>query len=208
MTRALTQPRKMSLTDPRHLMRFMKFQAMSGTDAEKYAAISRSEHVSAATVKDSVQMVEQYRAQNSTAEMDFAIRSLVVGAIPKAKQTLEGLLDATEMVEVTDLTTGKKRHIMRPDKTTRIEGMKLVSDLVGKMQPKAAATEVNVHQTTQVQTNLSKAETMEERLRRLRKKAQEFNQLPPEVAGVPESIDRGDESDDDSGEEEDEGDNE
>lgn len=203
MTQSI-QPRKMSLADPRHLMRFMKFHAMSGTDAEKYAAISQVEHVSAATVRDSVRMVEQYRAQNSTAEMDYAIRSLVVGAIPKAKATLEGLLEATELVEITDPNTGKKRHITRPDKTTRIEGMKIVTDLVGKMQPKAPATEVNVHQTTQVQTNLSKAETMEERLRRLRRKADEYNKLPPEVAGVPEAIDRGDDADDMSDDDEEE----
>lgn len=199
MPRNLILPRKRSLTDPRHLMRFLKKEANVPLEE-----IAKGERVSVETVRDSVRMVEQYRAQNTTSEMDFAIRSMVVGAIPRAKITLEGLLDATELVEIQDPQTGKKKHVTRPDKTTRIEAMRLVTDMIGKVQPKAPLAEVNVNQNMQV-ANLSAAETTEERLRRLRKKAQEHNQLPPEVAGVPESIDRGDEDDDgDDDDEEDE----
>jgi len=200
MPRALVLQRKMSLRDPRHLMRFLKVSAkMSPED------IAKAEGVSVSTVKDSIRMIEQYQAQNSSSEMEFAIRSLVVHAIPKAKDTLDGLLDATELVEISDPNTGKKKHVTRPDKTTRIEAMRIVTSLVRESQPKGPLAEVNVNQNMQV-ANLSSAETTEERMRRLRKQAEEFNKLPPEVAGVPDSIDRGDGEDDDDedGEDEDE----
>ena len=198
MPRALILPRKRSFRDPRHLMRFIKSEAKVPLED-----IAKAERVSIETVRDSVRMVEEYRAQNSTTEMDFAIRSMVVSAIPKAKLTLEGLLDATELVEIQDPNTGKKKHVTRPDKTTRIEAMRLVTDMIGKVQPKAPLAEVNVSQNMQV-ANLSAAETTEERLRRLRKQAAEHNLLPPEVAGVPESIDRGDKDDDGDDDDEDE----
>lgn len=196
----------MSLTDPRHLMRYLKAKALSGTDGEKYAIIAKGEGVSVATVRDSVRMVDQYQAQNSTSEMEYAIRSLVVGAIPKARQTLDGLLDATELVEIQDPRTGKKKHVTRDDKTTRLEAMRIVTSLVDKVQPKGPMVEVNNTQSVQV-ANLSAAETTEERMERLRKLAEAHNQLPPEVAAVPMSIDRDldpeDEDDaDDEGEDE------
>lgn len=198
MTRALSQPRKMSLTDPRHLMRFLKSQAKMSLED-----IAKAEGVSVATVRDSIRMVEQYQAQSSTAEMDFAIRHMVRTIVPKAGETLEGLLGATELVTYKDPKTGKEKLREREDKTTRIEAVKIVAELVKNVQPKAPATEVNVNQTTQV-ANLSAAETTEERMRRLRKMAAEHNQLPPEVAGVPESIDKGDQDDDSYEDEEEE----
>ena len=95
-----------------------------------------------------------------------------------------------ELVEVTDEKTGKKRVKKMADKTTRLEAMKIVNTMVASMQPKGAAVEVNVSQTNQT-ANLGSAETMEERLARLRKKAAEHNLLPPAVVGVPEVIDAG-----------------
>ena len=206
MPKALTVAHKMSLRNPRHLMRFIKATALSGTDAEKYAIIAKGEGVSVTTVRDSVEMVRQYQAQNSTAEMEYAIRSLVVGAIPKAKQTLDGLLDATELVEIKNPKTGKTEIKTREDKTTRLEAMRIVTSLVDKVQPKGPMVEVTNNQHVQV-ANLSAAETTEERLRRLRKQQSEANLLPPEVAAVPVSIDREYEPEDD-GDADDEGEDE
>jgi len=189
-------PKRRSLEDPRHLMRFLKHQAKM-TPKE----IARSENVSETTVKQSISLVERYQAQNSTGEMEFAIRNFVIGTIPKAKKTLEGLLDATELVEVKDPTTGKTKLMTREDKTTRIEALRIVRDVIGHVQPKVPTTEVNVNQTNQI-ANLSTAETTEERLARLRKLADEAYQLPPEVAGVPSNVDKGE--DDDDGEDEEE----
>jgi glycine cleavage system H lipoate-binding protein len=205
MPKPMVLHRKMSLSDPRHLMRHLKFQAMSGSDAEKYEALAKSEKVSIQAVRDSVRMVETYRVQNTNVEMELAIRNLVISAVPKAKETLDGLLEAMELVEISDPVTGKKKHIKRPDKTTRIEAMKIVTDLVSKVQPKGPLVEVNNTNKVQI-ANLSAAETTEERLRRLRKQAEEHNQLPPEVAAVPMTIDRDYEPDE--GDEDDEGDEE
>ena len=185
-----------SLANPRHLMRYLKAQAMGGTEAEKLAAIAKSEGVSAATVKQSVCQVDRYYKQNSNPQMEVAIRSLVISAIPLAQQSLSGLLMATELVEMPDSRTGKKKIVKREDKTTRLEANRLVKDLIVAVQPKGPAVELNVSQTNQV-ANLSTAETTEERFRRLREKAKEFNQLPPETVGVPENIDRDEEEDDD-----------
>lgn len=191
--------------DPRHLLRFLKNEANMSV-----AQIAKSEGVSVQAVKDSIRMVERYRARNSAVQMEFEVRDLVVSMIPRAKRTLRGLLDATEQVEMVDPRTSQKRLVSRPDKTTRVEGMRLVADLIGKLQPKAPLTEVNVNQTNQV-ANLSSAETPEERFRRLRKQQQQFNALPPEVAGVPTVIDRGvaeEDDEDEEGEGEEEGEEE
>lgn len=203
-----TVARPHNLSDPRHLMRFLKAEALSGTEAEKVAAIAKAEGVSAATVRESIRTISRYRAQNSTLELDLAIRDLAISAVPKAKETLQGLLGAMEMVEVPDQKTGGKKVIQVEDKTTRIEAMRLVNQLIANLQPKQAPVEVNVSQTNQVATNLSSAETMEERLRRLRRQATEHNLLPPEVSAVPDAVDAGGsiidaEDDDDEGEDED-----
>jgi len=190
-----------SLRDPRHLLRFLKSQ-VPGVSLE---SIAKSEGVSLATVKHSVTMVEAYRQMNSTLEMDLAIRNLVIEAVPKAKETLVGLLGAMEMVEVTNPKTGKKEIKQVEDKTTRLEATRVVNSLIIGLQPKTPTVVNNVNQTNQV-ANLSTAETMEERLERLRKKAQEANQLPAEVVGVPDYIDKDEEppSADDEDEEEEE----
>jgi hypothetical protein len=105
------------------------------------------------------------------------------------------------LVEIKDPKTGQTTLTTRIDKTTRIEALRIVRDVVGHVQPKVAATEVNVHQTNQV-ANLSTAETTEERMARLRKLADEHNLLPAEVSGVPESVDKGEEDDDEEDEDE------
>jgi hypothetical protein len=191
-----------SLADPRHLMRYLKAQAMGGEEKDKLAAIARAEGVSIQTVRQSVTHIDTYRKKNTSLEMDLAIRDLVISAVPMAKESLGGLLTATELVEVPNGTTGKKKVVRQPDKTTRLEANRLVKDLIVAVQPKGPMIEQNINQTNQVATLSSGAETNEERLRRLRKRADEFNQLPPEVAGVPDSIDSGEEDDDGDDEEE------
>lgn len=199
--------RRESLEDPRHLMRYLKFHALAGTESERIAEIAKIEHVSFETIRISVHKIERYRGANSQPEMEFAIRDLVISAIPKAKETLDGLLGATEFVEVGDDKRGRKRIRKQEDKTTRLEAMKIVNSLIGSVQPKQPPITVNNNQTNQTATVISTAETPEERLRRLRAKHAEANALPPEVVGVPEYIDQDIEPETDS-EEEDEPDDE
>lgn len=187
-TRALRPYRnRSSLADPRHLLRYLKFQA-EGADDEAIKRIAKTENVSVATVKQSVMQVEVYRKTNTGPEMELAMRDLVISSIPAAKDTLAGLLGAMELVEQKDSKTGKVKVVKVEDKTTRLEAMRVFTSLTASLQPKGPAVEVNVSQTNQT-ANLSTSETNEERFRRLRKKADAHNLLPPETAGVPTYID-------------------
>jgi predicted transcriptional regulator len=189
--------RASSMQDPRHLMRFLRKEA-GATPKE----IAKAEGVSEHTIRTSIAAVEVYRARNSSIELDLAVRDLAISSVPKAKETLHNLLSATELVEIKDPKTGQTKTIRQDDKTVQLEALKIVNQMVSNLQPKGPLIENNVSQTTQI-ANLSTAETTEDRMRRLREKAKAFNVLPPEVAGVPESIDSG-EDDDDEEEDEDE----
>lgn len=189
--------RNRSLADPRHLMRFLKHKA--GTDPK---VIAQQEGVSIETVRQSITQIDSYRKKNTQPELDLAVRDLVISAIPQAKDTLNGLLSAMELVEFKDDKTGKVKVKSVEDKTTRLEALRIVNTLVIGLQPKAPATNVNVNQTNQVANLTEGVETTEERMERLRKKIREQNALPPEVAAVPASIDEEDDDEDDDGEDE------
>jgi hypothetical protein len=201
MTRSVY--RKSLMDNPVHLMRWLKAQAIGGTPEEAARAVARSEGVTLDTAKKSIQEVDAYRKRNEKTEFDLSIRDLVISAIPQAKETLHGLLAATEMVEVKNSKTGGTDIKIMEDKTTRLEAMRVLNSLMIGLQPKTPQVEVNVSQTNQT-ANLSGAETYEERLSRLRKQAQEHNLLPLIVAGVPARIDAGEEDEDDGDETEDE----
>jgi hypothetical protein len=200
MTRSVY--RKSLMDNPVHLMRWLKAQAIGGTPEEAARAVARSEGVTLDTAKKSIQEVDAYRKRNEKTEFDLSIRDLVISAIPQAKETLHGLLAATELVEVKNSKTGKTDVVEMTDKTTRLEAMRVLNSLMIGLQPKSPQVEVNVAQTNQT-ANLSGAETYEERLGRLRKKAQEHNELPPLVAGVPKYLDEGSDEGDEDGDEED-----
>lgn len=181
------------------MLRFLKSQVPGATLQE----IAKSEGVSQAAVKKSITTMELYRKRNSGIEMDLAIRDLVISSVPQAKQTLDGLLRATELVEVGNKKTGRVRVVEMEDKTTRLEATRIVSGLIIGLQPKSPPVALNVNQTNQM-ANITQAETYEERLRRLRKQAQEHNLLPPEVAATPDYIDREEDAPDDDAEDEEE----
>jgi hypothetical protein len=192
-------------SDPRHLLRYLKFQA-SGADDEALKRIAKEERVSLATVKGSVIQIDAYRKSNTASEMELAVRNLVISSVPKMQQTLHDLLDATELVEEKVGKTGLTRVVKVPDKTTRLEAMRVSIALIAGLQPKQAPVEVNVNQTNQTANINSGVESNEDRFRRLRKQAEAHNALPPETTGVPEYIDAGEDSDDDEDEDEDEDD--
>jgi hypothetical protein len=197
MSKALAKRGK---TDARHLMRYIKSKVMDP------AAIAKAEHVSLATVKDSIRSIEMYENQNSEGQLQLAVRDLVISTIPQAKETINGLLTATELVMKKNLKTGQDEYVTVVDKTTQLEGARLVRDLVIGMQPKGPGVAVQVNNNNQPTVNMGTAETNEERMRRLRQKAQEHNLLPAQVAAVPNYIDAGeDEPDDDHDDEDDEG---
>ena len=70
------------MRDPRHLMRFVKFQALTGSDGERLKAIAKSEGVSVITVKDSVRQIQMYREQNQTLNVDLRINESILRVMP------------------------------------------------------------------------------------------------------------------------------
>lgn len=199
---------KHNMRDPRHLMRFVKFQALTGTETERLTAIAKSEGVSASTVRESVRQIQSYREQNATLNVDLRINESILRVMPAFENSMSGLLTATELVEISDGKTGKKKVVTQEDKTTRLEASRIVKDIIVAKQPKAPLVENNLNQSNKVQVaTLSVAETTEERMDRLRRKAAEENLLPAETAAVPGYLDRDEEKpsdDDDEGDEEDE----
>ncbi len=177
--------------DARHLMRYIKSKVMDP------AAIAKAEHVSLRSVMDSIKSFEVYENQNSEGQLQLSIRDLVISTIPQTKETLNGLLTATETVMKKNLKTGKDEYVTVEDKTTRLEGTRLVRDLVIGLQPKGPGVAVQVNNNNQPTVNLGTTETTEERMKRLRTQAQAFNLLPPQVTAVPQHIDEGEDSLDD-----------
>jgi predicted RNA-binding protein with TRAM domain len=200
MSQALS--RRPGARDARHLMRYIKSKVMDP------AAIAKAEHVSLSTVMESIKSVEVYEQQNTDGQLQLAVRDLVISTIPQAKETLQGLLTATEVVMKKNLKTGKDEYVTVEDKTTRLEGARLVRDLVIGMQPKGPGVAVNVNQTNQTANIANASETTEERMRRIRQKIQEHNLLPPQVSAVPDYIDQGEDSPDDEHDDDDEGEDE
>jgi hypothetical protein len=189
--------RKHSLADPRHLMRFLKQQAESMPED-----IAKAEGVSVTTVTQSIRLVDAYQKQNTSDELNLAMRDVVISSKEKVKDALHGLLDATELVERKVGETGKVKVVEVIDKTTRLEALRVFNSLAQTMQPKTPLVQNQINNTNQTAV-LSEAETTEERFARLRKQAAEHNLLPPEVAAVPESIDKGEDGSDDEDDEED-----
>jgi hypothetical protein len=96
-----------------------------------------------------------------------------------------------------NLKTGKEEHVTVEDKTTRLEGARLVRDLVIGMQPKTPMVAIQNNQNNNPTVTVGSSETNEERVRRLRKQAQEHNLLPAQVSAVPEWVDEGEDAPDD-----------
>jgi hypothetical protein len=193
-------------------MRFVKFQALTGTEVERLAAIAKSEGVSKDTVKSSVRQIEMYNRQNETGRVDLRLNESILKVMPAWEEGMAGLLMATELIEVPDGNTGNKKVVKQDDKTTRLEASRIVKDIIVAKQPKGPMVEVNNTQTNQVAT-LSTAETYEERLVRLRKQIDQENSRPAEVIGMPALLDKNDslaesyddvEDEDESGEDEEE----
>ena len=198
---AIPYRNKRSMSDPRHLLRYLKHQA--GADIKD---IAKAEKVSAESVRQSIHQVEMYRQRSTTTEMDLALRDLVISSVPQAKETLNSLLAATELVEKKDLKTGKIKVVTVADKTTRLEALKVFNQISQTMQPKTPMIQNNVSATAQAAASVTESETTEERFKRLRERAAAHNALPPVVAAVPDYIDAGEDADDDEeDEDEDEG---
>lgn len=178
-------------------MRWLKAQAVGGSEDAAAKAVAASEGISLATARQSIQAVDMYRKRNDKSEFDLAIRNVVISTAPKVAETLAGLLTATELVEVDDPRTGKKRVDKMEDKTTRLEATRVWNSMMAAQIPKGPLIEQNISQNTQV-AQLGSGETMEERMRRLREKAREFNALPPETTGQKFA----DEDDEEGGEDE------
>jgi hypothetical protein len=153
--------------------------------------------VSISTVRDSIESIEMYEQQNTEGQLQLAVRDLVISTIPQAKETIHGLLTATELVLKKNLKTGKEEHVTVEDKTTRLEGARLVRDLVIGMQPKTPMVAIQNNQNNNPTVTVGSSETNEERVRRLRKQAQEHNLLPAQVSAVPEWVDEGEDAPDD-----------
>jgi hypothetical protein len=190
---------KRGKTDARHLMRYIKSKVMDPV------AIAKAEHVSLATVMESIKSIEMYEQQNTEGQMQLAVRDLVISTIPQAKETINGLLTSTELVMKKNLKTGKDEYVTVEDKTTRLEGARLVRDLIVGLQPKGPGVAVQVNNNNQPTVQMGSAETVEERMKRLRAQALAHNLLPAETAAVPDYIDAGDNAPDDDDDDEEDG---
>jgi hypothetical protein len=189
MPKAVTLAKRKSARDARHLMRYLMSKGgMSPQD------IAKRDHVSVPAVIESIRQIEAYESMNADGQVKLAVNDLVLSLMPTAKDTMNGLLNATELVEITDHKTGGKKNIEVVDKTTRIEAMRLVSGIVSSLQPKGPGVAVQVNNNNQI-APLSQAETVEERMKRLRARAAEHNLLPAEVGAVPDNIDQGEDPD-------------
>jgi Winged helix-turn-helix DNA-binding len=197
---AKTLSRMRARDDARHLLRYLKSKANISVQD-----IAKSEHVSVKTVQQSIRDMEAFESLNSEGQVLLAVRDLVRTTIPQVKETIYGLLTATNTVERKNEKTGLKEYVQEPDKITRQEAVKVFTSIVGSIQPKGPGVNVQVNQQNHNQTAvLSSAETTEERMRRLKAKAAEHNLLPPVVVGTPEAIDKGFDPDDDEGDDGDE----
>lgn len=183
-------------------MRWLKAQAVGGSEEAAARAVAKSEGKSIDVVRHSIRLVSAYRARNDKSNFDFAMRDVLTSTAAMAKESLAGLLSAMELVEVSDAKTGKKRVISVEDKTTRLEAIRVFNSLLGNLQPKVPLIHQDISQTNQT-ANISggagSAETTEERLRRLRKASAEHRLLPAEVVGVPQHIDEETDPDDEEG---------
>ena len=166
--------------------------------------IARADHISVKQVKESIRQMEAFESMNSEGQLQLAVRDMIRVTIPKVKETLDGLLEATNTVEQKDKRTGLMEPVSVPDKITRLEAVKVFGTLYASTQPKIPGVSVQVSQQNHNQTAvLSSAETTEERMRRLQNAAAQHNLLPPVVTGVPESIDKGFDPDEEGGNDDD-----
>jgi len=197
-----TLSRQRASNDARHLMRYLKSKANISVED-----IAKADHVTVKTVRESIREMEAFETLNSEGQVSLAVRDMIRTTIPIVTETLHGLLSATNTVEIKNPKTGLMEPVSQPDKITRTEAVKVFKGLYESTLPKGPGVSVQVSQNNHNQTAvLSSAETVEERMKRLRQQAAEHNLLPPVVAGVPEVIDKGfdpdDEGNDDSDDEE------
>jgi hypothetical protein len=191
-----TLSRVKAQADARHLMRYLNSKA-----GIPLIELAKRENVSVKTIQESIRTMEAYESRNSEGQLQLAVRDMIISLAPQAKESLSGLMLATTTVEKTNPKTGQKEYISEPDKITRLESLKVYNGMVAAAQPKVSPVSLSVSQNNNNQTAvLSAAETTEERLRRLKASAAEHNLLPPVVIGVPETIDRGFDPDEDQDE--------
>ena len=181
-----------------HLIRYAQFSASQGSDEERISLVAKQNGVSIQSVRTSIRKVQESKIRCSTEMMETSIRDVVVSTMPALRDTIERMLSAKQIIEVPDARTGRRKAIEVDDKTVQLEAVKASISLISAVQPKAPPVAVNVNQNNL--TSLSSAETMEERMSRLRRQAEEENRRPPEIAGVPDSIDRDEYPDEDEDE--------
>ncbi|MGA3264082.1 MAG: VOC family protein [Terracidiphilus sp.] len=68
--------------------------------------------------------------------LDLRINESILKVMPKFEESMAGLLTATELVEINDATTGKKKIVKQDDKTTQLEACRIVKDIIVAKQPK------------------------------------------------------------------------
>src|ERR1700761_7397866 len=170
-TQSLTTLRKKR--DTKHLFRFLQHQ--SGKTIEE---IAKSEKVNPSEIQKSIEDLLVYQEQNTQLRLELAMRDMIIQSIPEAQEALNGLLKATTIVSVKDQNTGQIKDIEVPDKVTRLEGVRMVKDFFSSTLPKTPGVAVQVNNGQQgASTMVGRAETNEERMRRIRAKQMEHNLL-------------------------------
>jgi len=159
-----------------HLMRHGLHKL--GKTVEEIAA---EQNVSERVIRRSIAIVDMYRLNNTPEVLNAGMIDSILGRKKKLDTALDNGLSATIL---------GREGTRIPDHKTQLQAVDKVIKLVKEMQPKPASgrnLNVNVNQQTGVHQAVVSTETpftgFEERLRSVRAKIDQRNQLPP-----PESV--------------------
>lgn len=177
MDKAITRFGKKASSTSRHLWRYALHQAGLGVEQ-----IASDESVSKATIEKSIAMVEAFKMANTMDMLKPAMIDTLLGRKDKVDTALDEALSAK--------ITGKG-GVSVPDHDRRLKAVTEYRELAKVAQPKVIAgrgASVVLHNTQQSavvapMTGGPRFEGFEERLRVVRQKVDQHNQLPP-----PESV--------------------
>jgi hypothetical protein len=186
------QPRKESpiaIAEARHYLRFIRSER-----GDSLEDIAKEDGISVAMVEKSIRKVQIQKAIFTSENTQDTIRRMLVENSGKASKALGTALTAKKYVRKQD-KEGKTKYVPVDDIEVQMEGLKAFKGIAEVVQPKAGGSVVNVKQVNQTAavTNI-RGNGYEERMDEIRRKAADFNKLPPTIiASVTEESEDNDE---------------
>jgi len=191
-----------TVAEAKHMMRFLRSER-----GEKPEDIARQEGVSVQIVEKSIRRVQIQKAMLSSDNTLEALRGIIVRNTNHASKAIANGLTAKKYVARDKRGKDgkvKTTYVAIPDIEAQTEAFKAFRGLAEAIQPKGGGISVNVkqnNQTAAMVTNV-RGNGFEERLEMLRKRQEEFNQLPAEVAVSPAEDDDIIDAEEDDGDDE------